>query len=48
MGNCTQCVNYDAKEEKCKCEKSQYCDDFVNNYMICREFKEKQNVECQR
>lgn len=39
MKNCTFC-NF-AGVEKCECKKSQYYNDYINEYMICREFEEK-------
>ena len=40
MNKCTICVDYNKKTEKCYNRNSQYYDDFVNEYMICREFSE--------
>lgn len=42
MRNCTECKSY-TSEEKCKCPQSEYLDEFVNEYMICREFEVKKN-----
>ena len=39
MNNCMDC-EYEYKEV-CISDKSQYCADFVNEYMICNRFKEK-------
>lgn len=37
MKNCLLCEF--ATDDKCKNKKSQYYNDYVNEYMICREFK---------
>lgn len=42
MRNCTECSSY-TSEEKCNCTQSEYLDDYVNEYMICREFEGKKN-----
>lgn len=39
MKNCTKCLF--CRDEKCYCAKSQEYKGIVNEYMICREFKEK-------
>lgn len=42
MNNCLNCEwNY---QDVCVCDKSQYCADFVNEYMICNRFKEKKDM----
>ena len=42
MNNCLNCEwNY---QDVCVCDKSQYCADFVNEYMICNSFKEKKDM----
>ena len=39
MKNCTQC-KFDI-DNKCECEQAEDYQEIVNEYMICREFKEK-------
>ena len=41
MKNCKICEDYCCEDEKCHNRNSQYFDDYVNEYMVCREF-----IEC--
>ncbi len=42
MNNCLNC-KWDY-QDVCVCDKSPYCADFVNEYMICNKFEEKKNM----
>lgn len=42
MNNCLNCEW--EHNDVCVCDKSTYCTDFVNEYMICNKFKEKKNM----
>ena len=40
MKNCTECKFF--IDDKCQCTLSEYYEESVNEYMICREFEEEQ------
>ena len=42
MNNCLNCEW--EHNDVCVCDKSPYCADFVNEYMICNKFKEKKTI----
>lgn len=42
MNSCLNCEW--EHNDVCVCDKSQYCSDFVSEYMICNKFKEKKNM----